>query len=255
MEMRVSPEVARLQARSRGAGAEDSSIIYSTRMELAVEALGIESPSLEELRRPNTFTQLIDAAAPRVLAPGESLRVGPLSFQTKVEELPIRRADIHSSLRHTVGRLENHGPVALAYQLRTQKAGNDRCQIRAMLRYDAMVLDPGEVVEISLCTDSERIEITDLRTLTLTPVGAHWVGKLSPRMFGADTNTARAHNPGRDIVQCTELAHPDVLAALDAGEYGWEDIVDYFSRHDCGYYAWLPSYRLATEPTGSLPVL
>ncbi|NVB38322.1 hypothetical protein G6O69_10810 [Pseudenhygromyxa sp. WMMC2535] len=259
MAKRVDPKVAQRQALAREPIYERSEAFYKTRVEVAHEHYeaeeGVPLTTLAALREPNVFFHPITADAPRTLAPGESLREAPLEISVSVQQLVSEARGIRSKLAHTVVDVVNTGEVPVAYRLLLDKAGDGDCRLRAMTRYDAMVLEPGERAEISVCKDSHSIEISELRVLELTPAGAIWVDKLPAAAVALGENATRAHDPGRELVQCTELPVREYAARIQSGELAWEDLIDFYSRHDCENYEWVEGYTRALEPLASLPVL
>ena len=227
-------------------GAEDNAAQvererYVSLVTAAASAHGVEL-SLDQLHAPNTFVHTIRADAPTKIAPTKSLRAGSLSLRARVEG--------GGQAKHTLLELHNLGSVPLAYRV---ELGTGKCHPPGGSRYDALVLDPGAKVKVAVCAGRRSVELVDLRQLELSVLGAALVRKLPARAVGLSGAAARAHDPGATVVQCS--AELDSAAGLEQGEYAWEDVVDFFSRHDCDHYGWWPGYRRALEAIPSLPVL
>ena len=258
MSKQVDPKTAQRKALAREASYEQSEAFYETRVEVAMAIYGDEAPatpSLEDLRQPNTFYQPITPGSPRSLGAGESLREGPLAMSVQVEELIADQRGIRSKTKHTLAKVRNQGSVPVAYFLDLRKEGGGECRVRALTRFDAMVLEPGEQAEISICSGEHRVEVTDLRILELTAPGAIWIDKIPPQAVGLSTTVTRAHEPGRNIVMCTELPVADYAKRIAEGTLRWEDLIDFYSRHDCEQFRPPTDYRRAVEPLASLPVV
>ena len=227
-------------------GAEDNAAQvererYVSLVTAAASAHGVEL-SLDQLHAPNTFVHTISADAPKKIAPSKSLREGSLSLSARVEG--------GGQAKRTLLELHNLGPVPLAYRV---ELGKGTCHPQAGSRYDALVLDPGAKVKVAVCAGRRSVELVDLRQLELSVLGAALVRKLPARAVGLSGAAARAHDPGATVVQCS--AELDSVEGLEHGDYAWEDVVDFFSRHDCDHYGWWPGYRRALESIPSLPVL
>lgn len=227
---------------------------YRTRVELASEALGIPPLSLDELRKPNSFTRHVRYSEPAMVGSGKSTTLGPLSLRVVTETMTLERQTINSKGAHTSLVLTNTSEHALAYRLEIRKAEAGECKMPGIMNYDALVLDAGQRVEISVCSGRHTVEIVDLRTMEMTPLGARWVRQIPPKALGFDDLTVRAHEVDEGIEQCHEDA-ARIARELSEDLIRWEDVIDYFSRHDCNEYAWWSGYRYAEAPLGELPVV
>ncbi|PRQ04204.1 hypothetical protein ENSA5_09880 [Enhygromyxa salina] len=221
-------------------------------LETAV-ALDLDPLTIEELRQPNAFSHPISYGSPKIIAPGSSKRIGPLTFKVRVDTLSLERRGIISKGRHTTLVVTNNGEQPLAYRLFMRKAEGGECKSPVVFNYDAMVIDPGQTFDISVCGGSHSVEVIDLRMLEITALGAAWVRQVPPEVVGLLGMAARAHDPGPDVIACKEDA-AEIVRALDEHLVDWEDVIDFYSRHDCQHYPWPSEYRLATEALPSLPI-
>src|SRR5690606_25527490 len=111
---------------------------------------------------------------PRRLAPGASLREAGLELRVRTEVIPTERRGMRVKTEHTLVDVENVGTTPLAYFVDLQ-AAEGACQTRALTRFDAMALLPGEKGEFSICAGSHEVEVRDLRIMEITELGALWV--------------------------------------------------------------------------------
>jgi hypothetical protein len=118
-----------------------------------------------------------------------------------------------------------------------------------------MALIPGEKGEISVCAGSHAVEVRDLRIMEVSDLGALWVSKVPALAVGYDPVIARSHFPGAGIELCAELPSTEYANLIKFGEVAWEDIIDFYSRHDCEHYRWWRGYERIVEPLTRLPSL
>jgi hypothetical protein len=251
---RIDPDQAQRAALQQKASYEDTEEYYQIRIDEAVDRYGMTPPTREQLLEPNTFFHVASSGDTRLLAPGASLRQAGLSISIKVEDIDVERGGIRTKNTHTLAMVRNIGDKPLAYFLQLRSRTGD-CKLRALTRYDAMVLMPDEEAEISVCSGSHEVEITDMRVLEVTELGALWVSKLPPQAVGLDDVSGRSHHPGSGIDVCAELPALRFASLIKDGQAKWEDIVDFYSRHDCDHYRWWPEYKRIVDPLTRLPAL
>ncbi len=251
---RIDPDQAQREALQQKASYEDTEEYYQVRIDEAVERYGLPPTSREQLLEPNTFFHVASPGDTRTIVPGASLREAELEIRIKVEDIDVERRGMRTKNTFTLALVRNKGKKPLAYFLQMRVRGGD-CSMRALTHYDAMVLMPDEEAEISVCAGSHEVEITELRVLEITEIGAMWVSKLPPQAVGHDDVSGRSHAPGPGIDVCSELPALEFSMRLQNDEAEWEDIVDFYSRHDCEHYRWWSGYKRAVDRLPRLPVL
>ena len=251
---RVDPDQAQREALKQEASYEDSETFYQTRIDEAVARHELPAPSLDRLRQPNTFFHVTSKGDPATIEPGATFGRAGLEIEVEVEEIKVEQRGVSKTGQHTLALLRNVGDKPLAYFLRLRSADGD-CQGRALTRWDTMALLPDEQAELSICSGEHAVEVVDLRVMEVTELGALWVSKVPPQAVGHDDFVARAHQPGTGIEMCAEIPAVEFAARIEAGEAQWEDIVDYYSRHDCEHFRWWPGYTRIVDPLDSLPVV
>ena len=254
MARRISPEQAQRQALESEASYASNEVLYQTRIADAVAKHGVAAPSQERLLAPNTFFHVASLSDPRILTPGASLTKAGLQIRVRTMVIETERRGMRTKSEHTLVDVQNVGEVPLGYFLDV-RAREGECQVRALTRFDAMALLPGEKGEISICSGSHDVEIRDLRIMELTELGALWVSKIPALAVGYDPVIARSHSPGAGIEMCAELPAIEFASRIKAGELAWEDIIDFYSRHDCEHYRFWSGYERIVEPLASLPVV
>jgi hypothetical protein len=254
MARRISPEQAQRQALELEASYAQSEALYQTHIDDAVTAHGVAAPSREQLLAPNSFQQIASHAEPRYVPVGSSLREGGFELRVRTEIMETERRGMRTKNEHTLVDVENVGTTPFAYFLDV-RAKTGECQVRALTRLDAMALLPGEKGEISICAGSHEVEIRDLRIMQVTEIGALWVSKIPALAVGYDEVIARSHFAGNGIEMCAEIPVAEFSNRIKAGEVTWEDLVDFYSRHDCEHYRFWPGYKRAVEPLTQLPIV
>ena len=250
---RVSPEDAQRQALQEDASYEDSEEFYKLRIEEAVSKHGVTAPSMDRLREPNLFVEVASPGDTKTIAPNETLTEAGLSISAGLEEVEVERRGVRTKAMRTMARVANVGDTPLAYFLTMEVSGG--CKVRSINRYDVMVLLPQEEAELSLCAGEHDVVVTALKIMEVTELGALWVSKVPPQAVGHDADISRAHVPGPGIEMCAEIPAVDFAGRIERGEAAWEDIVDFYSRHDCEASRWWPGYRRIIEPLKRLPAV
>lgn len=254
MARRVDPNQAQRKALAQQASYQDSPEFYQTHIDDAVQRYNLKAPSLDRLREPNTFYHVASEGDAKIVAPGAALSEAGFTLTVVVQDISVERRGVRTTNQHTLAMVRNVGDKPLAYFLHMRSRTGD-CNVRAVTRYDAMVLLPGEEAEISVCSGSHEVEITDLRLMEVTELGALWVSKVPPQAVGHDEVISRSHFAGEDIEMCAEVPAVEFAGRLSRGEAQWEDIVDFYSRHDCEHYRWWPGYQRIVDPLESLPAM
>ena len=157
--------------------------------------------------------------------------------------------------RHSVATITNVSTTPIAYFLRVRSADRGQCPTRGARLHNAMALLPNEKAEAVVCAGKGRIKIEDLRVLEITPLGHAYFSKIPPIAVGHDAVTASAHQPLRKLPLCTKTPSVTISNALRGGVSQWEDVADFYSRHNCERYQFFPGYKLAKEALPELPVL
>jgi hypothetical protein len=209
---------------------------------------------LDRLRQPNVFYHPITRSAPVVLKAGEPRTEQKLELTVIHEDLRVQRSGLETTSPHTLIRLHNRGALPLGYHLVARTSGGADCNSRAITQYDALVLGPDEQARISVCSGSHEVEILDLRLMELTELGARWIRQVPGAALGLDEIAIRGHKPSKHVPPCSQVPVKESVQQLEAGEAQWEDLVDYYSRHDCNIYRRPAGYVRIIEPLSELPV-
>jgi hypothetical protein len=253
MSSRITVEQAQRQALAAEASYAGSETMYMAHVDDAVREHGVTAPSRERLLAPNPVFRPASPSKPKKIANESSWTVHGLKIQVVTEIVETELRGIRTKNQHTIAKLENVGTEPFAYYVDLH-AGDNVCKVRTLSRFNAMALLPGEKGEISICAGVHEVEVRDLRIMHVTELGALWVSKVPALAVGYDSVVARSHTAGRGVDMCAELPANELAGKIEDGVLAWEDLIDFFSRHDCEHYRWFASYRRADAPLTQLPV-
>jgi hypothetical protein len=256
LALEVAPEQAREQALAHPPSYTETAVYYRTELESTVAELGMTvdvEVLLDRLRQPNTFYHPITRSAPVVLKAGEVRTEHGVEITAIQEELRTQRSGLETTSAHTLLRLHNRGSLPLAYRLVARTNDGGDCKTRAITQYDALVLGPDEQARISVCPGNHEIEILDLRLMEVTELGARWIRQVPGEALGLDEVAVRSNKPSKHVPPCAGVGARESAQQLEQGAAQWEDVVDYYSRHDCNIYRWPPGYTRIVEPLAELP--
>jgi hypothetical protein len=206
---------------------------------------------LDTLRQPNPFEHLVEQ--PVVIPAGGSATFGPIRVEAKLEKVDYSRQGATITARHAVAHVTNAGDRPLAYLLRVRSADRGACDVRGSIAHNAMSLLAGETARVAVCAGTGGIEILDLRILGVTPIGHVYVSKLPAQAVGHDAVTARSHTTAHGIETCSRVPAGKLANLIEAGTVQWEDVVDFYSRHNCDRTQYADGYRRATQALDVLP--
>jgi len=222
-----------------------SPAVYKTFLREDAANAGIAAPSIEDMSR--KFAYRVDDAR-HVLEPGKA---------------PVELAGLRLHLERTndevVLVIESLLSSDAAYEISTEPSiGGDFCSSVPALPYDAMVIGKGATTRRTECgwRNGLAIVVTRVETLEVPPLGALYLRRVPPLLVGIPDRLARGNQgpSGRD--RCSSVVPAVVRGALERGDIGWRDLVDFYARHRCQSYHFPVSYRALKEDGAiSLPAV
>lgn len=188
----------------------------------------------------------------RVLSPGESIESVGLELSLRVQEIEPGREQM-------VLQIHNRTGDYLAYRVVTEPTrGTAPCGRKRAIRHNGMALAPRRTATRSECLYREgwKLEVKSVETVALGELSYHYVSGLPPAQISGDPRVAEGHRPPRKLRGCPDLITPiGVTRALERGDLGWRDLVDFYARHSCARYRFLQDYRAFERPNQTpLPV-
>lgn len=221
-------------------------------LEADFKALGVAPVSQERLRAPNPVFHEIER--PVVLRAGKTWSSPRIKVRASIERVLFQQHGAKIAAKHAVATVTNTGTKPIAYFMRAVSADRGECPTRGARAHNAMALLPRESAEVVVCAGSGKVEIRELKVMEVTPIGYAYVSKVPPQAVGYDATTSRAHRPGSKVRACSSVPAVKLAGGIERGEVAWEDVVDFYSRHNCERFQYVPGYTRATEPVSQLPV-
>lgn len=247
-----SVTVARADVAEQRAALEAPAATFERALEDAAKELDLPVPTLAELSAPNVYALELDTAT--VLGTGKSWSSPHLRITAVSEKVTYQQHGASVSASHAIARIENISTTPVAYAVRVTSAERGRCEVRGSRMHNATALRPGERADVVVCAGGGSVRLDRVEVLELGELGHRFVSRVPPRALGADEVTANAHRPMPAVEACAGVDASSLVQMMRDGASAWADIVDFYARHDCRRYAFVPGYRRASTPLPSLPV-
>lgn len=217
----------------------------------ACERFGLPTPALAELRAPHPYAIELEDAI--VLPPGKGWSSKHLQISVDVEKVTYQQHGATVSANHSIARIENISKVPVAYLVRLASEERGRCEVRGSRPHNAVSLRPREIAEIVVCAGSGAVRVEHVEVLELDELGHRYVSQLPAQAVGADDVTTASHQPIERVEPCRGVDAAAIAQWIRGGQATWGDVIDFFSRHDCHRFEFVPGYRRATAQLPSLP--
>ena len=188
--------------------------------------------------------------SPILLDTGQHRDFGPLRIEALNQQVSFQKGGAKLRANHMVLRINNRSRHAVAYYVQVRMEGRGYCPARGSLQINAIALQPGEAASLTVCAGSGRLDISDLRSMSISTLGYHYLSLLPPQTFGLDPITARAHGPSD---RCSRVPAARLASAMTHGTLHWDDIADFYSRHSCERFQMPIDYRHGETPLEVLP--
>ncbi|MEE9386157.1 MAG: hypothetical protein V3V08_22315 [Nannocystaceae bacterium] len=251
LDQEVPAHVAQDRALARDLTFKRTKDYFSAGIKSDAEAFGVPHISLESLSLANHYERtVIDR---RVLGPGQTLRSKHLKVTAAVRRVTYAREGVSVKTRHLVARVENTSSRPVAYFMRVNSVARGECKVRGVLRHNAMALLPRGKADVVVCAGRGKLAILDLRELEITELGYVYLSKLPPLAVGHDLHSVRAHHPGRGVKICSQVPAERLRRRIVEGSLRWQDVADFYARHNCDRKQFVDGYSLATRTLAQLP--
>jgi hypothetical protein len=230
-----------------------SPTFYRSLLDQDAKAYGIPAPAWEELTQPNPyFEELKQRQRLRLKSPIETrhLRVSlELNRITAVLEGQSLSAD------HLILRIENRTPLYLAYRIRTSVTDLRKCQSKGAIPHNAIAIEPNQTIMRSECLyrKEEAVDLLSIEVIEMPALSAHYVSRLPPNSTLYDPRTFAGHQPFRGGTCPQTFSWREIKEGVEAKQFEWRDVIDFYARHNCGEYAFYKTYRYRTDATALLP--
>lgn len=250
-----NPDAAQAEALARDFEYSNTDVHFSAELDKDLEYYGLANVDLELLRQPNEYEHPITSAEPVVIAPGKQRRAGALQVKAKLDKVEYNKGGATIKAMHAMAQLKNVSKSPVAYYIEVRSSDRGDCKVKGTRRHNAMALMPGETAELVVCGGRGGVEILDLQTLEITPLGYVYLSKLPPQAIDLEPSRAQAHHGPRAATRCDGVPTSRIAMAIDAEATSWADVVDFYSRHNCDRLQVPDGYRRAEAPVEQLPVM
>ena len=247
------PQKAQEEALDRDFAYENSVEHFKASLAEDYEAFALRSEPSDKLLPAQRYEHLVRDA--KVLKPGRSFKSDLLKVTARVDKVKFNKGGATVTSKHSVAVIKNVADRPVAYFYRIHSASQGDCPVRGSQQHNAMALMPGEEAVISVCAGSAGVRVVDLKAMEISPIGYFYASKVPPQAVGHDEITQTAHRGPRAAKMCTSMPAAKLATAIRAGDLAWEDVMDFYTRHNCERLQMPGDYRRAEEALPSLPVL
>ncbi len=227
--------------------------VYRALLEQDAKGFGVPAPSLEELGAPNAYFE--EVTARRKLRPAYPIDTAHLRLSLEVAK---RRAVIEGqafATEHLVLRIENRTQRYLAYRVETDLPDRRRCGAKGEIPHNALVLEPGQILERTECLyrGSAAVDVLRAEVMELLPLGAHYVSRLPATPALYEPRVTGGHMALKGALCPQTFSWREIKEGIERKAIGWRDVVDFYARHSCDEYSFFKGYRYRTDPSLPLP--
>lgn len=243
---------AKLQAIAKRVQAKQDDRSFRKSLVADAKAFGVRAPSVKKLRAAQRYKRLL--RKPQRLKVGKRVRKGVVELKALSEAVRYKRQGAFVKSRHTVLSITNRGKTPIAYNLEATAANRGRCEVKGTRPHNAIALGPKETAKVTICAGTSPVQVTKLEILEISSLGYHYLSQVPPKAFGLEASRASAHViPGRRS-SCAKVPQGAIFKALREGTTRWDDVADFYSRHDCRRFQMPVGYRRARRKISRFPV-
>ena len=236
---------------SATAGPHLSTAYYHGTVENDAKAYKIPVPTLESLEQPLPFFEEL-ATPKKMKAERDQLDTAHLHLATHVaKEWAIAGTAQRMRIEHVMLTITNRSSHPIAYRVETTVSDPARCRNKGVLIQNAIAILPGESVERSECLyfKNGSFEVRGIEVLELPELGYYYTSRLAPVQVLMDDRTSAGHQPPLKMKTCLIVPWRDIKRASEgANGVRWADVMDFYARHNCDEYSFIPTYRRWTQP-------
>jgi hypothetical protein len=234
------PEPERVEVARVTAAAERDPAVYAQQLADDSRALKIEpAVTPADLARVFPYQSSEDGFALEVRGKRSAARVLGLELALRLEKIE------GTPHRQMVLSIRNTTPDFLAYRVSSRPSRGTRpCHDKMDYPQNAVVLAPGERVQRSECIYKSgwRLLVSRVETMAVPGLSYHYLSAVPPPALGLDLLSARGHRPGKGRSACQIFHSAALTNAIEKGETGWRDLVDFYGRHPCQIFTFSKGY-------------
>jgi hypothetical protein len=252
LAQRADVKVEQRRALDRGFEFEKTREAFATALDQDVTKHGLGPTTLEELEAPAKFFHVVAEA--KELAPGARITDERVTVAAAIEKVTFQKSGASIRADHAVITVKNVSARPIAWFGRFSSAERGHCEARGARRHNTNALWPNEEAQVPVCAGSGGVVVEDLRVLELTNIGYVYLSQVPPQSFGHDEIRSQSHTPPRGVSRCPLVPATQIANRIKSGEWQWEDVADFYARHNCQRHQIPDDYRMARDGI-KLPVV
>lgn len=140
----------------------------------------------------------------------------------------------------------------LAYRVRTRPTSNGAavanenlfCRDRELLPHNAVAIRAEQRILRTECIyrDGVGLEIVEVETISIPALSYYYVSKLIPTQLGLEARETANHRlpQGAGNDACNLVFSGSISRQIEQKQITWQNLVDYFARHNCAVYKSFP---------------
>ena len=150
--------------------------------------------------------------------------------------------------------IKNKTNKYVAYRVVTEVPDARVCRNKGVIPHNAIALKPQEEITRTECLWTrgffaiiKRVEVTEVPAFSY-----YYISRLHPPHVLYSERTSQGHQTpiGKP---CELVPWRDISAGSEAGEVGWDDVIDFYARHNCDEYTFYKGYKRRTKRDEALP--
>jgi len=229
---------------------------YKASLDDDFKKLGVPKIEVTTLAKPLVYADETGAAKKSTLkADRDAVETPHLKLATHtVKEWAMTSSGQGYRYEHILLEITNRTDKPIAYHVVTSIDHPERCKTKGAIQHNAIALGPGETVRRTECLwkPGATLSLKKLEVLELNDLGYYYVSRLQPTQVLLDERTAAGHEPPKGQKLCAFVPWREIQTAAEGGTTSWEDVMDFYARHNCDEYSFWRGYHRWTKP-GALP--
>jgi hypothetical protein len=177
-----------------------------------------------------------------------------LKIAVRSERVRVGTTESGFSVEHLVLRIENTSDKPIAYVVETKLTDPKGCSGKGDMGHNAIALKPHESIDRTECIYARwnELRVTRVDVMELTLLGYHYVSRLTPTQLGLDDRAGGGHLVPGGAQVCQHVPGREVREGLMRGTTRWQDVMDFYARHNCDEYWFFAGYRMREQPLEKL---
>jgi hypothetical protein len=209
-----------------------------------------------------TVSSLADPMPYKVELEGNQRLIGKDNLQTPHLEISAKVEKQWSQMGGNQGigvdqfllTIKNKTNRYVAYRVQTEVPDPRVCRSKGVIPHNAIALKPQEEITRAEClwTRGFFATIKRVEVMELPAFSYYYVSRLHPPHVLYSERTSSGHQTpiGKP---CELVPWRDIQAGADAGDVAWDDVIDFYARHNCDEYTFFRGYKRRTTHDEALP--